>query len=156
MKIVVVLEDGDDVAFARQVAADIPHETFSASDLAVEVRSEHADRRDSLARDATGVADRQTLFLSRQEFLAGLRKAIALYIECEDYPEDAKLTDLRVAELASFIPTELPESWFAWTEAAMETEARATQTLVAETPLDQKQNRTRPRSRSATDYVLEL
>lgn len=46
--------------------------------------------------------------LSRREFVELLHRAITLYIECEDYPDDAKLTDLRVGELALFIPTELP------------------------------------------------
>lgn len=46
--------------------------------------------------------------LTHFEFVELLRRAILLYIDCEDYPEDAKLTDLRVGELASFIPTELP------------------------------------------------
>ncbi|UCN12758.1 MULTISPECIES: hypothetical protein [Mycobacterium avium complex (MAC)] len=46
--------------------------------------------------------------LSHGEFVELLHRAIALYIDVEDYPEDAKLTDLRAGELAMFIPTELP------------------------------------------------
>lgn len=46
--------------------------------------------------------------LTRSEFVELLHRAIFLYVDCEDYPEDAKLTDLRVGELALFIPTELP------------------------------------------------
>lgn len=42
------------------------------------------------------------------EFVTQLSEAIELYIDCEDYPPDAKLTDLRTDELALFIPTELP------------------------------------------------
>ncbi|WP_255785904.1 hypothetical protein [Mycobacteroides abscessus] len=42
------------------------------------------------------------------EFVAQLTRAIDLYIDCEDYPPGAKLTDLRTDELALFIPTELP------------------------------------------------
>lgn len=42
------------------------------------------------------------------EFVKQLTQAIDLYIDCEDYPSDAKLTDLRTAELGLFIPTELP------------------------------------------------
>lgn len=42
------------------------------------------------------------------EFAEQLTQAIDLYIDCEDYPPDAKLTDLRTDELGRFIPTELP------------------------------------------------
>lgn len=46
--------------------------------------------------------------LTHAEFVKLLHGAIDLYIGCEDYPDDAKLTDLRTGELASFILSELP------------------------------------------------
>lgn len=46
--------------------------------------------------------------LTRAEFVELLAEAIEMYIDCEDYPQEAKLKDLRIDELALFIPTELP------------------------------------------------
>lgn len=46
--------------------------------------------------------------ITNYEFVELLRRAIYLYITAEDYDVDAKLTDLRIGELALFIPTELP------------------------------------------------
>ncbi len=48
--------------------------------------------------------------LTHAEFVDQLSAAIELYLDFEDYPQDAKLKDLRVEELALFIPTELPLS----------------------------------------------
>ncbi|MEE3755359.1 hypothetical protein [Mycobacterium intracellulare] len=37
MKIIILVEPDDDVQFAKQVAQDIPHQTYSASDIPIEV-----------------------------------------------------------------------------------------------------------------------
>lgn len=39
MKIIILVEDDDDLDYARQIAEDIPHQTFSASDVPTEVWS---------------------------------------------------------------------------------------------------------------------
>lgn len=44
MKIVIVVEAGDDVDFARQLAEDIPHQTFSAGEIPIEVWDGNADQ----------------------------------------------------------------------------------------------------------------
>lgn len=39
MRIIIVVEDGDDVELAEQIAEDIPHQTFSATGIPIEVRT---------------------------------------------------------------------------------------------------------------------
>lgn len=40
MKIIIVVEDGDDIELAQQIAEDIPHQTFSATGIPIEVRTD--------------------------------------------------------------------------------------------------------------------
>lgn len=37
MKIIIFDEDGDDIEWAQQIAEDMPHQTFSATDIPIEV-----------------------------------------------------------------------------------------------------------------------